>query len=154
MKLATLAIAVGLLFGAASQAFAVDEPENMIKYRQSVMKAIGGHTGAIAGVVKGEVSFVDHVAAHARGINEMSKLITQLFPKGTDNVTMKDTRALPAIWEDKGKFEAAAQNLQTESAKLVEVAQGGDVAAIGAQLENVGKACGGCHKPFRAEPPQ
>ena len=151
MKIVTVAIAAGVLIGVASQAFAVDEPENMIKYRQSVMKAIGGHTGAIAGVVKGEVSFVGHVAAHARGINEMSKLIPQLFPKGTDNATMKDTRALPAIWEDPSKFETAARNLETESAKLIEVAQGGDVATIGAQLENVGKACGACHKPFRAD---
>jgi cytochrome c556 len=151
MKVATLAIAAGLAFAIVGQAFAVDEPENVIKYRQSVMKAIGGHTGAIAGVVKGEVSFVGDVAAHARGINEMSKLISHLFPKGTDNVTMKDTRALPAIWEDKGKFDAAAQNLQAESAKLIEVAQGDDAAAIGEQLQNVGKACGSCHKPFRAE---
>jgi cytochrome c556 len=34
---------------------------------------------------------------------------------------------------------------------MVEVAGGGDVGAIGAQLKNLGKACGGCHKPFRAE---
>jgi cytochrome c556 len=151
MKIATLAIAAGVLLGVAGQALAVDEPENVIKYRKAVMGAIGGHTGAIAGVVKGEVSFVADVAAHARGINDMSKLIPHLFPKGTDNATMKDTRALPAIWEDYSKFEAAARALEAESAKLVEVAQGGDVAAIGAQLENVGKACGGCHKPFRAE---
>ena len=151
MKAVTFAIATGLAVIVAGQALAVDEPENVIKYRQAVMKAIGGHTGAIAGVVKGEVSFVGDVAAHARGINEMSKLITHMFPAGTDNVTMKDTRALPAIWEDKGKFDAAAKGLESESAKLIDVAQGGDVAAIGAQLQNVGKACGACHKPFRAE---
>ncbi len=34
----------------------------MIKYRQAVMKAIGGHTGAIVAVVKGEVSYVGQVA--------------------------------------------------------------------------------------------
>jgi len=151
MKRITLAFAASLLVGVAGVALAADEPENMIKYRQAVMTAIGGHTGAIAGVVKGEVSFVGHVEAHARGINDMSKLITQLFPEGTDNGTYKDTRALPDIWADKAKFEAAAQTLQDESAKLIEVAQGGDVGAIGAQLQNVGKACGGCHKPFRAE---
>jgi len=151
MRKITLAIAASLLFGAASPAFAADEPENMIKYRKAVMSAIGGHTGAIAGVVKGEVSFVGHVEAHARGINEMSKLITQLFPTGTDNGAFKDTRALPAIWQDRAKFDAAAQALQDESAKLIEVAQGGDAGAIGAQLQNVGKACGSCHKPFRAE---
>jgi cytochrome c556 len=29
------------------------------------------------------------------------------------------------------------------------VAASRDVGAIGAQLKNMGKACGGCHKPFR-----
>ncbi len=151
MKKVTLALAASLLAGFVSPVFAVDEPENIIKYRKAVMSAIGGHTGAIAGVVKGEVSFVAHVESHARGINEMSKLITQLFPAGTGNDAIKDTRALPAIWKDKAKFDAAAQALQDQSAKLIEVAQGGDVGAIGGQLQNVGKACGGCHKPFRAE---
>jgi cytochrome c556 len=151
MKKVILAFAAYLLVGVSGSAFAIDEPENIIKYRQSVMSAIGGHTGAIASVVKGEVSFVAHVESHARGINAMSKLITQLFPQGTDNGAFEKTNALPAIWKDKAKFNAAAQALQDESAKLIVVAQGGDVGAIGAQLQNVGKACGSCHKPFRAE---
>lgn len=141
-----------LLLGFTAPAAAVDEPENIIAYRQSVMKAMGGHAGAIAAVAKGQVSFVDDVAAHARGVNAMSQLITRLFPKGTDNLEYADTRALPDIWQDWPRFETAAKDLQRESAKLVEVAErGGDVAAIGAQLQNVGKACGSCHKPFRAE---
>ena len=137
------------LLGLASQARAVDEPENVIKYRQAVMKAIGGHTGAIVGVVKGEVSYVGHVAAHARGIHAMSKLLVGLFPEGTSQFEFANTRALPAIWDDFSKFEAAAKAMEVESAKMVEVAEGGDLAAIGGQLQNLGKACGGCHKPFR-----
>ena len=39
--------------------------------------------------------------------------------------------------------------LQEEGAKLADVASGGDMAAIGAQVKNLGKACGDCHKPFR-----
>jgi len=134
-----------LLFGFSAQAAAVDEPENVIAYRQSVMTAINGHAGAIVAVVKGQVSFIEHVAAHARGINAMSKLIPGLFPKGTDNFEFADTRALPDIWQDRPRFEAAAKDLERESAKLVEVA------AIGTQLQKVGEACGSCHKPFRAE---
>jgi cytochrome c556 len=151
MKYAISILAAVLLLGLASQAQAVDEPENVIKYRQSVMKAMSGHTGAIAGVVKGEVSYVDHVAAHARGVNAMSKLIVGLFPKGTSQMDSAKTRALPEIWDDFSKFEAAAKVLETQSAKMIEVAESGDVAAIGGQLQNMGKACGGCHKPFRQE---
>lgn len=151
MKYAISILAAVLLLGLTSQAQAVDEPENVIKYRQSVMKAMSGHTGAIAGVVKGEVSYVDHVAAHARGVNAMSKLIVGLFPKGTGQMDSANTRALPEIWDDFSKFEAAAKALETQSAKMIEVAESGDVAAIGGQLQNMGKACGGCHKPFRQE---
>ncbi len=114
-----------------------------------MLKAIGGHTGAIVGVVKGEVSFVGHVAAHARGINAMSKLLVGLFPAGTSQLESAKTRALPAIWDDFSKFEAAAKALEVASARMVEVAEGGDLAAIGGQLQNLGRACGGCHKPFR-----
>jgi len=142
-------MAVAVLLGLASQAQAVNEPDNVIKYRQSVMKAINGHTGAIVGVVKGEVSYVDNVAAHAQGMNAMSKLLPGIFPKGTSQFEFANTRALPAIWDDFSKFEAAAKVLEAESDKLVEVAASGDLGAIGAQLQNLGKACGDCHNLFR-----
>ncbi len=151
MRKAIFALTLGWLAASAPQALAVDEPENVIKYRQSVMKAIGGHTGAIAGVVKGEVSYSGDVAAHARGIREMSGLISKLFPKGTDNAMHQETRALPAIWQDWAKFEAAVKAFQSASADLVRIAEAGDPAAFGAGLEGLGKSCGGCHKPFRAE---
>ena len=53
------------------------------------------------------------------------------------------------IWQDKAKFEAAAKALQTATGELVSLAESGDLAAVGAQLQKVGQACGGCHKPFR-----
>ncbi len=151
MKKAIFALAMGLSAAVASQAFAVVESANVITYRQNVMKAIGGHIGAISGVVKGEVSFTGDVANHARGIAEMSKVVPHVFPKGTDNAMHEDTRALPAIWEDMGKFDAAVKAFQAASANLVKVAEAGDPAAFGGALGELGKSCGGCHKPFRAE---
>ena len=151
MRRFIIALAVGLSAVVASQAFAADEPANVIKYRQNVMRSIGGHIGAIAAIVKGEVSFTDDVAAHARGINAMSKVVPHIFPKGTDNASNADTRALPAIWEDMGKFDAAVKAFQAASASLVTVAEAGDPSAFGGALGELGKACGGCHKPFRAE---
>ncbi|RMD62353.1 MAG: cytochrome c [Alphaproteobacteria bacterium] len=152
MRKTMFALITSATVALSAQAMAVDEPANIIKYRQAVMKAIGGHTGAIVGVAKGEVSFIGHVAAHARAIHDMSKLIPDLFPKGSDRAAFAETRALPDIWADWAKFEAAARKLQEESARMIQVAEGGgDAAAIGAQLQNMGKACGGCHKPFRAE---
>jgi cytochrome c556 len=136
---------------AATAAFAADEPANLIKYRQAVMKAIGGHMGAIAGIAKGEVSFIDEVEGHALAINTMSGSLLRLFPKGS-GTEAGDTRALPEIWQQWSDFEEAVESLKSESAKLAEVARGGDMGAIGAQVGALGKnGCGGCHKKFRKE---
>ena len=151
MKKLSAVLGVALALGVSAQALAVDEPENVIKYRQAVMKSIGGHMGAIAGVVKGQVSYVDDVALHAQGMNSLSKIITGAFVKGTDNGSQKKTAALPKIWDDWAGFEKAAQALDTASANLVKVAASGDRQQIAAAFGEVGKACGGCHKPYRAE---
>ncbi|MDJ0944171.1 MAG: cytochrome c [Kiloniellales bacterium] len=145
---AVLCIAAAL--GLSTQALAVDEPENVIKYRQAVMKAIGGHMASIASVVKGQVSYTDHVAGHANSINAMSKNVTAVFPKGTDNGSHK-TAALPKIWEDWAGFEKAAQALDAASANLASVAASGDKQKLAAAFGDLGKACGGCHKPYRVK---
>lgn len=150
MKKLSAVLAIAAALGLSTQALAVDEPENVIKYRQAVMKAIGGHMASIAGVVKGEVSYTDHVAIHANSINSMSKAVTAVFPKGTDNGSYK-TAALPKIWEDWAGFEKAAQALDTASANLASVAASGDKQKLAAAFGDLGKACGGCHKPYRVK---
>ncbi len=135
-------------FAGVAAAEAAEDPANAIKYRQTVMGSIGAHIGAIAMVLKGEVSHTGHVAAHARALHAASLMIPDIFPPGSD---VGETRAKPEIWQDWPKVEAGSKALQREAAELAKVAEGGDMAAVGAQLQNVGKACGGCHKPFRKE---
>ncbi len=146
----TLAAAGLALVIVSSGAMAVEQPLNVIKYRQTTMKAIGAHMGAIVAVVKGEVPYTDQVAVHARAIGAMAKHLPSLFPEGT-GPEVGETRALPAIWQQWDRFAAAARSLEAESARLAEIAEaGGDLAALGAQVGAVGKnGCGACHKPFR-----
>ena len=139
---AVVAVAAGI--GTAS---ATDEPENVIKYRQSVMSAIGGHTGSIAAVVKGEVSFTGHVAAHADSIAALSGAVLEMFPQGSDSGA--ETRAKPDIWQDWDGFTEAAEAFEAAAGNLAQVAAGGDQAAIAAAFGDLGKSCGGCHRPFR-----
>ena len=70
-----------------------------MKYRQSVMKAIGGHMGSIAAVVKGEVSHGPHVANHARGIKDMSLIVPDIFPPNS-------------TYDDYNKTDGVARNLE------------------------------------------
>jgi cytochrome c556 len=149
---ATLALAIGL---GAAVALAADEPANVVKYRKAFMDANGAHISMIAAVVKGEVSLSDQIPVHAQALAAQGKLLTanlkQLFPQATaKGETSEKSAALPAIWQNWGQFEQAAQKLQEESAKFAEVAQSGDMAAIAQQLGALGKqGCGGCHQDFR-----
>ena len=145
----------GLLAALGTGAFAADEPANIVKYRKAFMDANGAHISMIAAVVKGEVSFTGDIAANAQALAEQGKLLTanleQLFPEGTaKGETGEKSAALPVIWEKWGEFEQAAQRFEEESAKFAEVAQGGDMAAIGPALGALGKqGCGACHETFR-----
>jgi cytochrome c556 len=125
---------------------AQDEAQGVIKYRQNVMKSHAAHFGAIGGIVKGQVPYRDHVAVHAAAINGTSKMIPQIFPEGSGT---GETRAKPEIWQQWSKFEQAAKKLQKETAKLVQIAESGDIEQIAPQFIAVGEACSGCHKAFR-----
>jgi cytochrome c556 len=141
----------GLLAATLGAAFAADEPANIIKYRQAFMKANGAHITMVAAMVKGEVSWTDELVGHAHAMHEQSKNLLRLFPEGTGKGdTEVKSAALPVIWERRDEFEQAAQAFERESAKLVEVAEAGDQAAIAQQLGALGKqGCGNCHETFR-----
>jgi cytochrome c556 len=152
-----LAVATALVFMAAGSTltWAADEPANLVKYRQTFMKGNSAHLGMIAAIMKGEVSLTGELAPNAAALAEMGEMLSanlqQLFPEGTAmGDSGVETHALPAIWEKWGDFEQVAMRFQEETAKLAEVAEGGDMAAIGQQLGVVGKeGCGACHETFR-----
>lgn len=145
-------IALGSIVAAVgSAAIAADPPDKVVAYRKAVMDSLGAHITAISSVVKGDTSYVGHIAAHASAMAAVAGMIPDIFPEGSG---VGDTRAKPEIWKNRSKFDEAAKNLKVQATKLAEVAPGGDVAAIGAQLGQVGKACGGCHDTFRAKPKQ
>ncbi len=140
------ALAAIVAFTTVMTVEAADEPANVIKYRQKVMSGISAHIGGIVAVLSREVSYTGHVAAHARAMHDASLMIDDIFPAGSG---VGETRAKPEIWQNWAKFETAAKALQTATKELARIAETGDMAAVGAQLNKVGEACGGCHKPFR-----
>ncbi len=140
--------APAIMLGGLSGTQAADEPANIIKYRQNVMKSIGGHISNIAAVAKGEVTYIQNVPTHARALADMVKLIPDLFPEGTD---VGKTRALPKIWAERDKFDEAARANRAAAADMVSAAATNDLATIQGALGKLGKTCGNCHKPFRKE---
>jgi len=139
-----LALAVG---GAAASA---QDMAKVIEYRRNLMKADGAHAADILLIMNGQVPFNgQHIVAHAEAIHAMSMLYLDIVPPGS-GPEAGDTNALPSIWQNMDRWKEYTVKLQTESAKLVEVAKTGDKKAIADQIGVIGKeACGACHQDFR-----
>lgn len=141
--LAVTATVLGLTF-AAPAAFADDAGE--VKYRQSVMKAVGGHMGALAGIInKGTANTAD-LQLHADGMAALAGISGNVFPKGSD---FGETDALPVIWEKADDFATAMKMFQDSATTMAAAAKSGDMAQAGAAFGELGKSCKNCHETFR-----
>jgi len=145
---AALAVTLGSLAGFAA---AQVKPEIMVKQRQSAMALIGKYWGPIAGMASGKVSpyNADVISRNATYLENLAQMPWDGFHDSTKDE--KNTKALPEVWSQKAKFDELAQRLQTETAKLGEVARKKDEAGVKQQYAAVGKVCGACHEGFRAK---
>ncbi len=126
--------------------YAESDPDNIIKYRRNVMKALGGHMGATAQIVRGKVAYGDHLAFHAESIEAISRRVGEMFPEDSD---FGETKAKEAIWEKPDEFEEAVEKAEMAAAAYLAAAGGSDQAAIGTAFRSLSDACKGCHKKFR-----
>ena len=122
------------------------QPENYIKYRQAMMKAIGGHMGAASQIVRGKVAPEGDLLMHALALAELNRNLTRLFPEGSD---FGETKAKQEIWDQWAKFEQASADAKQATADFAAAAGGGEPSQIGDAFKAVGKSCKGCHKDFR-----
>lgn len=127
------------------------DPAAVIKERRDNFEGIGKAFKAVRGELEKDAPDFALIAASATDINTRAMKIEGHFPAGTSVDDGIKTEALPAIWEKPAEFSAAAKKLVDESAKLTELAAGGDKAAVGAQAMAMGGACKGCHDKFRLD---
>jgi len=136
-----LSMAAILLFAPVHAA----DPEDLINYRKSVMRAIGGHNTAAVAIVRGQVEHDEHLPHHAEALVTTTRMITALFPADSAE---GDTDALARIWEEPEAFSAAAANTeQAAEAFLAAVSEGGDISSA---MRDLGMSCRSCHQDYRA----
>lgn len=141
------AVAVVLGAGVAQNAFAQVKPEILVKQRQAVMTLQGKYFGPLAAVAQGKAPYnAATVRRNAGFLDNLSRMAWDGFDPGTRN---EKSRALAAVYDNNAKFREAASRLENETSKLVALSNGGDEAAVKAQIGAVGKTCGGCHDDFR-----
>lgn len=143
---AALLVASLLAFPFAAQAqFA--KPEDAVKYRQSALSLLGTHFGRIGAVVKGEKPYDKAAVEHDAALVEtLAKLPWSAFPAGSD---LANSKAKPEIWKEQDKFKAAAEKMQSETAKLSAAAKSGNLDTIKAAFGATGQSCKACHDDFR-----
>ena len=117
-----------------------------IKYRQAVMKSVGGHMSAIAGIIKKGTANRANLATHAQGMADLAGIASTIFPEGSD---FGETQALPAIWEKPEDFKKAMKMFEDAAAAFNMAAKSDDMAQIGPAFGALGKTCKNCHENFR-----
>ena len=143
--------AMTVLVAAPAVTRAASSPENVVKYRQTVMKAIGAHMGGIGAVLKGEVDYgPKHIEEHAEALNGMAQILADAFREDV-GTSGGETAAKQEIWSDWNDFVAKAKGLEEAAGNLGDLAEGGDMAAIGDGVKALGGACGACHNTFRVK---
>jgi cytochrome c556 len=131
--------AVGI--GAAlAQSGAIDQ-------RKAQMKTMGGAAGAIGKMLKGEEAF--DLAKAKGGLEAIAKAAKASVAFYPDDSKTGDTKVLPAIWDNKAKFDGLFAKLEADA--MAAHAAIKDEASFKAEAGKVFANCGACHNDFRAK---
>lgn len=143
-----LSAAAVLLLGTGLTAHAAEPgpADEIVKYRQAVMKSQGGHMAAAAAIIQGKVAFKDQLADHVKALEATTRDLNSLFPVGSD---VGDTKALGEVWSNNDEFQKRAKDAQQKSAALAKAVAAGDTQNYGARLKETLDTCKSCHKDFR-----
>ncbi|QRM48031.1 cytochrome C556 [Rhizobium sp. BG6] len=148
MRIKAIAAAVLVAGMGVSTVFAAGEGTH--DARVAMMKKIGGATGSLASIAKGEKPYdAEAVKTALATISETAKAFPDQFKPGTENASA-DSEASPKIWENMDDFKARAQKLSTDADALVAQLPA-DAAGVGAGLKTLGASCGGCHQNYRVK---
>ena len=140
---------LGLLM-LASGALAQANLQQVVTERRDGLKAMAAHMEAMAAIAR---SGGDPRPAVSR-IEEMERFFSTFVTRFPDGTAMGspgiDSRALPAIWQNKAHFEQLPGGVLARLATLKQAAAAGETAAFAPALQATGAACGECHRPYRS----
>lgn len=119
---------------------------SVIKERQDHFEEMGDAAKPVGAMFKGSKPFkLETVQSALKTIREKTEVLPDLFPE--DSKEGGDTRALPAIWEDKADFENRFKKLAA-AAEAAEPAITDEDSFRATWKDLVGN-CSGCHKNYR-----
>lgn len=136
----------------AVPAQAQQKPDDVIKFRKSLMQVKSWSARQMGLMVKGEQPYDQAAfAKHAQMLEMISRVHAEAFPAGSEKGASESTRARPEIWSDAAKFKAVSDQFQSTTAKLVEASKVGTLDAVRPAFSAVAKTCSGCHDTYRVK---
>ena len=161
-KLSTAILTLSLLGGSIPSAFTQQtgtprigadfitvKPEMQVRQRQALMVSAGKYYFPLSAMAAGEIPYDPTVVErNAAYLETLSKMPWDNFVESTMGVP--NTNALPEIYKEGVKFNAAAENYKAAVEKLVLATKSNDEAGVKAAIPGVGRTCGACHSAFRA----
>lgn len=144
-KVALLAVlSIGLVGAAQAE---MTREEYAVKFRRGAYTMIGWYSGPLYRMAHGEMAYDKTLfARNAEYLALLSKLPKDGFIPGSDK---GDTKAKPEIWSKADKFKEVNDRFESETAKLAEVAKGGNFDVVKEQYAKVSKTCKSCHDDFK-----
>lgn len=140
---ACLFVLVGFIL--AAPILGQDDPRHA---RHELMEGVGDAAKPVGGMLRGDAAF-DHatVMASLQTFLDASREFGSLFPDGTGG---GDSRAAPAIWDDRAGFEQALTKWQDAVAAAV-AADPRSLDELRPAAGPVFNACKNCHDTYRLE---
>ena len=129
--------------------FITVKPEMHVRQRQALMVSAAKFLFPLVPMALGKSAYDPVVVArNALYLDSLNKMPWDNFVEST--VGVQNTNALPEIYKDRAKFNAAIENYKIAVDRLVVVSKSKDEASGKAAISEVSKACGSCHGTFRA----
>jgi cytochrome c556 len=147
-RITQVALSLIMLVGFAGVAQAeMSREDYAIKFRRGTFTAMTWYYGPMSRMAKGEMPYDKALfARNAEYVAFLSKLPKDGFIPGSGG---GDTKAKPEIWSNAEKFKEANDRMESEAAKLAELAKGGNLDVLKEQLGKLQKTCKACHDDFK-----
>jgi cytochrome c556 len=142
-------IAALLAVGTAGIARADGLPQ-IVHARQAHFKSLGRSLKSLRDQIRRSQPDWNIVGTDADRIQRLATALPSWFPAGSGKRQGVKTRARAAIWAHPRAFAQAARIFLSRAQGLTQAAGGRDRRTLELRARALGRACGNCHRRFRA----
>jgi cytochrome c556 len=144
-----LVVCAALMIGAAGRANATATAA-IVHARQDHFRMLGRTAKSLRDQMWRVEPDWNLVARDVSEIQRLAKALPTWFPAGSGQGHGVKTKASAVIWTKPQAFTQAAQRLMNDAQTLAQAAASHDVRALRVRERALGRACGSCHRQFRA----